>query len=88
MPDLLAITASASPHLHVYVSASFDNLPIWLNLNGFLIAGLFTVQAVSGYRRFKLTRSQSLSLHSTVAWMIVIAAGIHAILATIHLVVG
>jgi len=75
-------------HIHVYVAASPGNLPLWLDINGVLIVVLFTFQALSGYHKFNLTRPQFLSLHNTVAWLIAIAAGVHAVLATVHLIVG
>lgn len=75
-------------HAHVYVAASPGNLPMWLDINGALILVLFTFQALSGYRKFHLTRPQFLSLHNTIAWLLAISAGVHAILATVHLIVG
>lgn len=81
LPDIAA-------HVHVYVAASVDNWPLWLDINGGLIIALFGVQAASGYHKFKLTRPQFLGLHSTVAWLIAIAAGVHAVLATLHLMLG
>lgn len=83
-----AIAHMTPVHLHVYVPASFGNLPFWLDLNGIVIAGLFVVQALSGYHRFKVSRTQSLSLHGTVAWLILGSAVIHATLATVHLLLG
>ena len=83
LPTLIPIA-----HLHVYVPATVNNLPLWLDINGVLIVALFTVQALSGYRKFKLTRPQFLGLHSTIAWLIAIAAGVHAVLATVHLIIG
>ncbi len=82
--DFLTLAA----HIHVYVPASLNNIPYWLDINGVLILSLFTVQALSGYRVFHLSRQQFLGLHSLVAWLIGIAAATHAILATIHLVFG
>lgn len=75
-------------HAHAYVPASLGNLPFWLDINGALILVLFTFQALSGYRKFHMTREQMLGLHSTTAWLIAIAAGVHAVLATIHLIAG
>lgn len=80
--------ANAAAHAHIFVAASVNNWPLWLDINGGLILLLFTVQALSGYRKIKLTRAQFLGLHSTVAWLIVIAAGSHAVLATLHLFLG
>jgi len=72
--------------IHLHVAASAGNLPLWLDINGVFIVVLFTFQALSGYHKFDLTRPQFLSLHNTVAWLIAIAAGVHAVLATVHLI--
>lgn len=79
---------SAVAHVHIYVAASVGNWPLWLDINGALIVVLFGVQAVSGYRKLHMTRTQFLGLHSAIAWLIAIAAGTHALLATIHLLLG
>jgi hypothetical protein len=86
--QVASVAPSAAAHLHLYVPASVDNLPIWLDLNGALIFVLFGFQALSGTGKFHLKRQQFLGLHSSVAWLITIAAGVHGVLATVHLIVG
>jgi hypothetical protein len=75
-------------HVHLYLPASPDNLPMWLGVNGAAIVALFVVQALSGLGKFKLTRPQFLGLHSSVAWMLVGFATLHVVLATVHLLTG
>jgi hypothetical protein len=78
----------AADHVHRFVAASPDNLPIWLDLNGLAIVVFFVLQALSGLRVLKLTRPQFLGLHSAVAWLIVGFASLHVVLATLHLATG
>ena len=80
--------ADVAGHVHVYLPASVNNLPLWLDLNGAAIVTLFAFQALSGLQVIKLTRPQFLGLHASVAWMLAGFVAIHVVLATVHLVTG
>jgi hypothetical protein len=80
--------SSAGGHVHVILPASTGNLPLWLDINGGVIVVLFVVQALSGLRKFKLTRPQFVGLHRSVAWLLAGFASLHVGLASLHLLLG